>query len=124
MKRVLLFFAAVIITSMSTYASVPANHPKLGEYYARRYVTFNYAGAAYRVDLNQVQSIIQNLHNHFKSTYQPAPDNRHGANYYYVLFKNGHYLFVDTNSTNPKPMPAWIAYTDFLRDNPQFATIP
>lgn len=122
MKKILFFLIILFITSAPVRATVPSG-ALVNAYFAKRYVTFDYNGAKYRVDFNQVQSIVQNLHNHLQYSHG-TPNSWYGTNSYYVLFKNGTWLYLNTSDTIPKPMDTWIIYTDFLRDNPQFLAMP
>ncbi len=114
-----------MITSISALATVPTDHPKLAEYFSKRYVDISHGGFSYTIDFNQVQCVFQDGNGHAKYILSPAPTWTASSNRYYVVFKNGNYLFMDLGApTTPKPKDAWINYRTFLKDNPQFLSIP
>ncbi len=121
-SKIFLALALMLLTSIHVQATVPSGD-LANQYFAKRYVKFVYSGADYKVDLNQVQSMIQNTHNHMKDLYN-VPDTWYGSHTIFVLFKSGNLLYFDNRATQPKPTEAWNDYTEFLRVNPQFLSIP
>ena len=111
----------MILNSIAVQAACPGTNPSLHQQYiCKRFVTIDYAGAKHRIDFNQVQTVIQDTHNHAKLSLTPAPTWAPNAGHYFVVFNNGTWLFFSESASNPKPADAWDAYRDFLIENPSF----
>ncbi len=125
MKKVLILITTMMTVSIATYANVPANHPKLGEYFSKRFVNLIFGTAPYHIDYNQVQAVIYDAHGQISVMYAPRnvagiTPGSWGKDAHWIFFKNGDKIIAADGNSYIK----WEEYRTFLKENPQFLSIP
>ena len=123
MKKAVIILTSLMIVSVTCFATVPSG-PKLAEYFSKRYVSFNYSGAIYDIDFQQVQRTMLDHHGHVSEQYAPNNKGSWGKPHLWVFFKDGSWMMTEIAHTSPNIVDSWKAYRDFLQANPQFLSIP
>ena len=131
MKKLLISFIAlflfVAVFSNSLLGQVPSNSPHMGEYLSIRFVTINYNGNVFSIDMKNVESVVYDSNGHFSNSQytksaNDSPD--YGvalAGFYWIKFKNGTKLHTGTSSA---PQTKWNNYVTFITNHPEFLYVP
>lgn len=120
MKRTILCLS-FLLCSVTLYANVPANHPKLAEYFTKRFVRLHDGGAQYDIDFKEVQSVLYDNHGYISAKHSASGFVDWGKQKMWVFFKNGSWIVLDPSAA---PQNSWDGFKTFLKNNPQFLTIP
>ncbi len=112
---------ATVVLFFILVSSVWASPPKgklMNDYFSLRFVTVKHANSLYDIDFNQVQAVLFDGACHIQKEFSKTGM---GCGSDWVIFKNGFYVIPEvSDGTKAK----WNDYKDFLRQNPQFLTIP
>ena len=121
MKKALIIFASLMIVSVTCFATVPADHPKLAEYFSLRFIKISHGSDWHHIDYNQVQSVVLDKSGNQGVVHAPSGNPTIGKNMWWIFFKNGQWQVVGQDGN---PEDKWKLYRDFLQANPQFLSIP
>lgn len=109
------------VSSFGYATGIPSNHPKLTDYYAARYVRLTYSASVYHIDFKEVQAVLWDGNGHISLELAPTSKGDWGKNAWWIIFKNGRYVMVDSLS---EQSIKWDTYKNFMKNNPQFHSIP
>ncbi len=121
MKKALIIFSSLMIVSVTCFATIPVDHPKLAEYFAARYVTLTYLADSHDIDFKEVQAVLFDGNGYISLKHAPTSPGTWGKGHYWVFFKNGTWVIL---GPTPESKTAWQTYKDCLKANPQFLSIP
>lgn len=121
MKKAFFLFTSLLIISVACFATVPADHPKLGDYFNARFKTYAWEGASFDIDFKDVSAIVHDERGQMAMQNVPNAADGWGKHCHWVILKNGKIVIL---SPTASVRADWSNFKNILKQNTIFMTIP
>ncbi len=121
-KKTLVATVVFVFLLISKVWATPPKGALMDDYISKRYVAISNGNSGYYIDFKQVTAVLWDDNGHVSQSLAAVDKGTWGKNYFWIIFNNGTYVVAPQQT--PSPAHHWAAYKDFLKDNPQFFSIP